>query len=487
MSDSLEQAFHRYIGVVQLKLQKRTEEVNTKGLLRLHVNEAMELQTLVDELEKEDEFHQLVAETRSSFSGDYHSKNQLAWQQAVKIFFRRSGYYSDIFEKQTLSVDTAFQRREIQVTYLAPMEFVYFAEPLIDFGTFQIRQFSAVELRAIFQNRVNEVFYPWAHIDVERLQGYWFVYLAELAPAPKLGWIYLPFDLSRPDRISIEYTRYPKAIESTLQHLALFEWQADWWKEYDKYKQQKDDLEKGWFGFRIPFVLRVGDNLLDSSIVAPDLSRLEKEVVPDPQTGEEIGDVPAAYIRLSKSETDSFKAFIQRTGNLLKSLRAGENEWQFLKIALGYFIKAFLSEGLEQLLWHITVLEALLGEKGKGVTERLARRIASILGKSDDERKAIRKKFEELYGFRCNLVHGNPFQKQTYVRHLRDARNLARQTLLWFLHYLNEIQTGFPKEDIPTREEILTLLDLEQNSKVRLAQLIDSLPGGFPYVREWVE
>lgn len=493
MPDDLEQAFHRYIYAVQSKLQKRSEEVRTKGTLRLHVNEAMELRTLVDELENEAEFHQLVAETRSSCSGDYHGKNESAWQQAVKNFFRRSEYYSDLFKNKPPSADTALQnycealqKREIRITYLAPMEFVQFAEQSMDFGAFQIRRFSANELRGIFRNKVNEVFYPWADIDVEQLKDYWFVYLTELAPTPKLGWVYLPFDLSQLDRVSIEYTRYPKAIESTLQHLTLFDWQADWWKGLSTDKEE--ELEKGWRGFRIPFVLMIDDNLLDSPRAAPDLLRLSKEPFVDALTGEEIGESPMIYIHLKNDGTDSFKAFIQHTGNLLENLRAMENERPFLKIPLGYFVKAFFTKGLEQLLWHITVLEALLGEKGKGVTKRLARRVAYILGKDEDERKAIREQFEELYDFRCNLVHGNPFQEQTYVGHLRNARNLARRILLWFLHYLNEIQAGPSKESIPTREEILKPLDLEQNSKVRaLARLIDNLPVGFPYVREWLE
>jgi hypothetical protein len=115
--------------------------VKTKGTLRLHRNEAMELLTLVDELESEAEFHQLVMETRSAFLGAYHVKSEYGWQQAIKDFFRRSQCYSDSFEKKSLSVDTAFQnycgtfqRRQIQVTYLAPMEFVRFAERFMERG-----------------------------------------------------------------------------------------------------------------------------------------------------------------------------------------------------------------------------------------------------------------------------------------------------------------------------------------------------------------
>jgi hypothetical protein len=453
---------------------------------------------MVDELESEDEFHQLVLETRSSFHGNYHGKSEWAWQQAVKNFFRRSVYYADIFEGKIVSIDAifhnyreAFQRREIQVNYFAPMEFVKFSEKTMDLGTFHIRRFSSDELSTIFQNSINQVFYPWAVVDVKQFQNYWFLHLIEWVHAHKLGWIHI--NLSDIDRVGIEYTEHPKAVEFALQQLALFDWQADWWKKRSAHGQEKQnkDLEKGWLGFGIPFVLTVDDNLLDSPKPAPDISKLETEPFTDAQTGEEIGVVPAVYIHFDKSETDEFKAFVQRTGNLLSSLRAKKNGWQFLEVALGNFIRAFFSEGLEQMLWHITALEALLGEKGEGVTERLARRIASILGKSENERKAIRKQFKELYDFRSDLVHGNPFQKQTYVGHLRDARDLSRRVLLWFLHYLYKIHSGIPfnhaTENVPTREDMIILLDLDQNSRNHLRWLIDILPSEFPYVSEWVE
>lgn len=498
MTDKLNEIFCIYTDAVRSKMQKRREELNTKGPLRLFVNKAVELRTMVDQLESGDEFHQLTLETRSSFHGNYHGNSEGAWQLAIKNFFRRSAYYADIFEGEIVSIEApfhnyceAFQRREIQVNYLAPMEFVKFAERTMDFGTFHIRRFSSDELSTIFQNTINEVFYPWAVVDVKQLQNYWFLHLIESAQAPKLGWIHV--NLNDIDRVGIEYTEHSKTVEFALQQLALFDWQADWWKKRSGHGHEKQDkdLEKGWLGFGIPFVLRVDDNLLDSPRPVPDISKLETEPLIDAQTGEEIGEVPAVYIHLNKSETDSFKAFIKRAGNLLTSLRAKQNGWQFLEVALGNFIKAFFSEGMEQMLWHITALEALLGERGEGVTDRMARRIASILGKNKNERKAIRKQFKELYVFRSDLVHGNPFQKQTYVGHLRDARNLSRRVLLWFLHYLCKIRAGIPfnhaTENIPTREDMITLLDLDQNSRKHIRWLIDILPSEFPYVSEWVE
>ena len=90
---------------------------------------------------------------------------------------------------------------------------------------------------------------------------------------------------------------------------------------------------------------------------------------------------------------------------------------------MGYFVKAFFTDsfekGLEQLLWNITALEALLGEKNDDLTESLARRISTILGTTKKEKKKIKKQFKELYNFRCALVHGIHFKEEIYIGHLR--------------------------------------------------------------------
>jgi hypothetical protein len=441
----------------------------------------------VDDLESSAEFDKLVLETRSAFSGDYHGKSKSVWRVALKNFFRRSGYYSDVFEGKSVDGDAAleryreaFQRRKIEVSYLAPMEYVRFAEESMKFGTFEIMRFGADALNSIFQNKINEVFYPWASVDVGQLQDYWFVRVREMLPAHQIGSIKILWD--EISRVDVRYTAYPKAIEVVLKQLALFNWR--------EVEQVEKDLETGWRGFCVPFVLRLSDNLLDSPRLSPDFSRLEKMPVFDSLTGEELGEEPLTYIRLNQKGTDEFKGFIRHVNDLTNRLGASEKGWEFLEVAFGFFIKAFFAEGLEQMLWHITTLEALLGEKGSGVTARLAGRIASILGKGEQEKATVKNEFNELYNFRSDLVHGNRFKKEVYVGHLRNARDQARETLLWFLHYLDWIQTKIsansPAEEFPTRGEILSLIDLDEHARNRLGQIMKTLPSEFPSVQSWL-
>jgi hypothetical protein len=148
---------------------------------------------------------------------------------------------------------------------------------------------------------------------------------------------------------------------------------ADYWKD------RTPDRTTGWFGFRIPVVLTADHSLLRQPRRAPDLSRLASDT----------DEVEGWRICLDGTEAEAFRDFMERTGALFQELKLPNNDWRFLDIAVGYLTKAFFEDGLEQLLWHITALEAVFGESKRGVTERLARRLASILGSSEEEKKDL--------------------------------------------------------------------------------------------------
>jgi len=112
--------------------------------------------------------------------------------------------------------------------------------------------------------------------------------------------------------------------------------------------------------------------------------------------------------------------------------------------------------GLGQLLWHITTLEALLGEP-REVTATLAKRVALITEQTNKARGEVRKQVQELYDFRSSIVHGKTTLRTNRIHegHLRKARNLSRLVLLWFISFLSAIQAKF-SENIPTRDELLS-------------------------------
>lgn len=70
--------------------------------------------------------------------------------------------------------------------------------------------------------------------------------------------------------------------------------------------------------------------------------------------------------RVEPEENEFFEQCITLYGQILRYIEPIPEQWHFIEIAWGYFIKAYFADGLEQLLWHITTLEALLGEKRRG-------------------------------------------------------------------------------------------------------------------------
>jgi len=434
-----EVAFRSYVQSSGHKLQEAGRSSTIRGPLQLLPNRAA-LTAKVDDLERTNQFQGFLEETRVGFPK--------GGKPAITNFFRRSGFYLDAFEGKTVDVDTlfdayceAFQRQEVQVTYLAPMEFVSFAQNSMDFGNFQICRLANDNLRSMLGSRVNEVFYPWAVVNADELHDYWFIQLKRGQPTSESSSMELP-DWDEISRVRPRFTSHPRDLHFILKQLALFDWQADYWKNsgHNGGRRKPRDEQRGWLGFGIPFVLRIHDHLLTSPSQPPQIPPLETEPVTDSRTGKDLGEAPAFYINLENDETASFKTFVEHVGNLLSNLETSSHPWKSLDLALHFLMKGFFAEGMEQILWHITSLEALLGQKGEGLRKPLAGRIASILGKDDRESEDVEKRFKELYSFRSDLVHGNQFDKQVYVGHLRDARDLARRTLLWFLHCFSAIQ-----------------------------------------------
>jgi len=120
----------------------------------------------------------------------------------------------------------------------------------------------------------------------------------------------------------------------------------------------------------------------------------------------------------------------------------------------------------------------------------LLRRVSTILGRTDSERKDLKKRFDELYEFRSDLVHGNAALAvgKMYLGHLSEARDFARCIVLWMLHFLSCIAKSLPANntEIPSRSALLAVLDLNVDERKRMMTVLQSLPSDFPNVQEWI-
>ncbi len=481
MTNTLYNSFRNYISAFQLLIEKQQENKSEKKgeCLKLTVSEQKQLLFIVNEAEGKRKFEEIVKATESEFP------NYNVWgvgKHHIHNFFCNSGFYVNLFKGEKLNIKKVynsyckeFEKKDYNIKLFVMMEFVDFAEESMDFNSFQIRKISTKELNTILRNEINEIFFPRAYIDVnelDKLEKYYFIYLSAPYNTVRTSRKIYPSGALKP--VPRNYSEYPKALETILKYLTLFEWKhtPDGWM-----------LSSHGFNFNIPVILQISETLLESPTNIPDFPSLETTPVSSINDVNKPIELPAIRFEFNTTETIQFRKFINNVKNILDNLNIRRNSWEFLDIAQKYLIKAFFTEGLEQLLWHIVVIYALFGESGGGNTKRMKNRISAILGSSKSE------EFKELYKFRCSLVHGDKFDKDrpVYTDHLYYARQLSRKLLLWFLNYLNTIQHNNidqPNCENYTRMNLLKSIDHAEGVK-SLKNILDIMPKGFPNIPEW--
>jgi hypothetical protein len=355
MNEILFKAFREYLNRISSSSRSFKDPIKKNRILYMSPS------TKIEEYENTYEFKELVNKSMEEPSFVLHGflKGRDTWEHSIKNFFRRSGYYHSIIENNPINVDDifktylhAFQRSSFQRTYLVPMQLVYFSEKSMDFGSFQIQQFTKRELANICQNKINKNFYPYAHISLNQmnlLQNCWFICITESIHRSKKR--YFPWE--EISQVKPEYTSHPGPVELVLKKLVLFDWQWDQMRELPSLDGQKkeacEDKERFWQGFEVPFIIVLEDDPLNSPRRI-DVSRLR--TVPDfhPHSREEIGEIPEIQIHFDEKAMAPFKNFILQVESIFSVLTPLEQDWKFVEVALGFFVKAFFADGLEQLL-----------------------------------------------------------------------------------------------------------------------------------------
>jgi hypothetical protein len=437
-----------------------------------YIDPGMRLEAAVKRIEKSKEFNDLVENCISAFhvAGTKASKPHVGKYVPVERiqiphFLRRSGFYLELFENKSIDADryfkqlwSAFNDQRVKTITLRLVQGVVFPSRIIDFKAFAIQKFTKRELDELFNNKINRIFYRSAEIDTNLLSYFWFIkeenyYRIKRRGNNEPNTSDKKADSVRPDPLD-DFSLVPRTFpDNVLQLLTLYQWMPVW-----------EVGELGWRGFKIPLTTRITDDILSSPYDAPWLPELEFY---PPDFGKTS---PVYHSELEKNDVDRLKDSVSKVQEFLDQIDLEAVGWEFIKLAMGYFAKAFFTEGLEQLLWHIVVLEILFGEKTEA-TESIRRRIGNMFG--DNEKKRVRKTITELYEFRSDLVHGRRFEKKVQEAHLAQARELARKSLMWFLTcYLPAIQRslgqrGMTLGDYPGRDELLTVLDFDQKALAR--------------------
>lgn len=457
------QSFVTYIDAVQ-KTVKKT--VSGGRVIVLGPSRPQHFLDVFKKLEESNEFISLA----SIFSTAYGGSSSHSATFRLQNYFKRSRLYLDIINGKPVDIKdrfeelwSAFNKREVKKITIRPIDNVSFSRPLIDFGKFKIQRFSKDELNVLLEQEVCEAFYPYAVVDTEKLSSCWHIITESMEQGSNDDLGNLGFTLNVEDAFRVQRT-FP---DRTLQLLALF----DWGNASEPPSPDKKDLDLWHLG--LPFNHTVSNNLTDTPMAFPDLSGLALfPFTYFTQDGEEAEEEhPAFNIHLNESDIENLKMIIKNATVFLENIDLQKCEWEFFEIAMGSLAKAFFSNELEQFLWNIIALEALIGER-RETTQNIRRRLCLIWGRRDKEKiDWIQKEFKELYDIRSALVHGSKFgegkkEKSIYFGHLRSARSCARKTVLRFISFLSHIHKEMEKAKIPLnkypkQKDLLLLLDYQ--------------------------
>ena len=478
--DRIRKAFMSYTRHATDMLSEPISEKEPQDSIRLaYIAPVHRLRSLVEGLESSAEFKRLcsalVRELKKKDLRDDFAAS------ALENFFKRSHFYTDIHDGKNLNLDELFESfwaliptRRIKTTWLRPMNECWFESRHLDFGLFKIQKFTKQELDGLIDRQTRAVFYPYAGgLDTESVSECWHI-VEETFTDRDLG---SDLDSLMPHFSETGLDR--KVPDRVIQFLALH------------YSFAGVNFHGGWsMPPFLPFTLTVDDDLFSSPASVPEHSELAApQVIGDEDPLDEAEEVGAVRtyncVEFGREEELRLKKIVENVQWVLKVTEVVE-DWNFIDIALGYLGKAWVThEGLDQLLWNVAVLDALLSEEDAGVRQVMRPRIGNILGASDPEKKEIRKQFDELYAFRSDLVHGKKYTRKAQGGDLENAREMARQAVMWFIDYLLWVDEGLRHQKVnyehyPRRKELLSVLDFDRTALDRLHLLIGTFPQNFP-------
>ena len=488
---SLQSEFFDYLEILA---SKTTTLDKGEGRLYIRRGRTQQIRDMSEKCECTPQFKRLVKETKSKYAKCPDREGNEMWRFSVQNALRRTRIYADVFDGECSGGEliqrfvTTFSKSEDEVVLLAPLEYVEFesVDPL-EFGSFRLKRYSKAELSAITENDTRELFYADSTLDIGLLSQYWWLVAhcktEACYPGPS-------FTIPRVD-ISVErhFSRFPPTIERILQTLVLHDWDKNALVnrgDIRRYIVEKN--KRRWFGFSLPFIIRCGGSLFRPPNQAPDISPLSLEPVFN-DDHVEIGKRPRCDIFFNQAETISFSDELGEIEKRLNTIRDHGDRWKFIDVGVKYLVKAFYANELDQFLWHMVAIDALLGEREPGLTNVLAQRTGSLLGSSKAERKKISRSFRKLYALRSDVVHGNTKLGETHAGYLAAARYIACDVTVWLLQYLCFVAKDVPPNDArhPQRAEILSLLDTNADERTRISHLIARVPKDFPNRECWDE
>lgn len=324
-------------------------------------------------------------------------------------------------------LDLALAARSARRWHLAPLDLADHL-PSLRFGSAELRRFGADELRGLFNAPGLERAFPGTLFEAERFAEFQWLVVEErvtLERPPEARAMHVLFSDMRQDfgRIEPHKGRFPPALEEALFFLLLAPWE-DWSRM----------PEVDWRGFRMPWVYTTDEDLFIRPQTSPVPESLSWEI-------QALTDAWGYAVEVERPIALPLKAgvaAILRSWDGLgfdRVTRARRSSLFETPIA-HFFVSAYLSDGVEEVLSHLTAIEAAVGLRADydrrlrsradarlGATKRVAARIAALLGTC-----TAADQYEELFGVRSSFIHGRSMGAISTAERVM-ARKLARQVV----------------------------------------------------------
>jgi hypothetical protein len=328
--------------------------------------------------------------------------------------------------------------------YLCPLDLAD-TLPEIRFGPASVRDYSAEELARLFDGARLARHFPTQPLDASRLAEFRWLIVEEQAPVPvRAGQRAMPFLYENWSRdfgaIDPHASNHPGAVTNALFGLLLAPWE-NW-----------HSLETDWRGFLVPWIHIASDDLFVRPRPVPTADTLSwEDAAHQDYDGEMI-----EYERPVRVDLDDEAEVVL----------AGFDDawWARIETAMTtslfetpikhFLVRAAFSEGMDQIMAHMTTIEAALGlrsdfrQRGrpKGTrmspSDRVAKRVEALLG--DPQAGSD---YGDLFETRSAFVHGRSIQGLVSSKHRNLARQLARRVTVALIDAANGPASQSARDD----------------------------------------
>ncbi|WP_158912718.1 hypothetical protein [Caulobacter sp. S45] len=320
---------------------------------------------------------------------------------------RRPGAQPADVARAATRLEDAFQATHIERVHLCPLDT---ADELPDL------RFGPNSVTCLSMEALQEVLAPIgpgaAAVDPRFTEFRWLVVRERVAIEHEPGRRAFPlfFDMTQDfARIEPHKRRFPLAVEQAIFALLLAPWE-----------DLVDHADFDWRAFRIPWVYTVEDDLFvrPAALASADSLTWDTQFHDDGTAEGVEYERPAAY---------RFQPPIGSLDGVVSDER-----WRAVEHALAsdlfstpvvhFLVSAFLGEGIDEFIGHLTALEASLGLRADISREKvLSARVSALLQDS-----AAAATYGELFNLRSEYVHGRSMEAISGAARVA-ARRLARQ------------------------------------------------------------